>query len=283
VDDGVWSLAPTTLELLYLNPAAERLFGHSLTELRADPEFWQTLLRDDRPTAERTKMRQATESPQVERELQLDRPDGMSLWLRMRTREVRGSGNELLRLDGVVSDITEQKRALDAVTHRADHDSLTGLPNRRAFDDMLERTAGRAMRGQAGALLLLDLDHFKRINDTAGHPAGDEALRRVAALLQEQVRPNDFLARLGGDEFAVVLAETPLEVATTVAERLLQAVRGFSLDREGQIFKLGLCVGVAPIDGEPADTSVARADAALYQAKEMGRDRVVVSGAGARV
>jgi diguanylate cyclase (GGDEF)-like protein len=166
--------------------------------------------------------------------------------------------------------------AVHKLSYQARHDALTGLPNRRSLEEELYRSIARARRGRAGALLFLDLDNFKLVNDTLGHSAGDKLLVEVSHVLARQLRPNDILARLGGDEFAVLLDGTAMAQAQMLAERLRSAIDGFRFTLDGHSFELGLSVGLVAIDGwQDAHMLLAQADSAMYAAKERGRNRVV--------
>jgi diguanylate cyclase (GGDEF)-like protein len=175
---------------------------------------------------------------------------------------------------------------LEALRRLATHDPLTGLLNRREFDRILVEESERAARfGGSLALVLLDLDHFKLINDRHGHPAGDAVLREVARRLRAQVRSVDRVMRLGGEEFALVLVQTDRAGASQVAERAGAAVRGEPV-AAGETPGLGVTVsaGVAvfPDDAATPAALVAAADQALYGAKAAGRDRVVVASEAGR-
>jgi len=186
--------------------------------------------------------------------------------------------------DGIIShfvtvseDITEQKGQEARIQHQATHDFLTELPNRYALEANLRRTVARSRRGPQGALLLLDLDNFKVVNDTAGHPTGDRLLIAVAQLLTKIVRHGDLLARLGGDEFAVLLETASAEEAPALAERLRQAVDEFRYPWGAEVFAPTTSIGVAVIDGNLDFAQVlSLADAALYAAKDQGGNRVVL-------
>jgi len=166
-------------------------------------------------------------------------------------------------------DITERKQVEEALAHQALHDGLTGLPNRTLLTDRLERALLAAERGQAPvALLLLDLDRFKDVNDTFGHHHGDRLLREVTQRLGGLVRETDTVARLGGDEFAVVLAEADAAGAVRVARQVIDALdTPFGLD--GHTMHVGVSIGIAiyPTHGADAATLVRRADVAMYLAK----------------
>lgn len=192
----------------------------------------------------------------------------------------------------------EAYRALAALKHQLEVknselqrlstvDGLTGLANRRRFDELLEQECRRARReGAPLALIMTDVDFFKKYNDTYGHQGGDECLRRVAAVLAEGARrPADLAARYGGEEFALVLPQTTLEGAATVAETLRSGVSALNMLHSGSSVAphvtLSLGVAVAEPEGPNLEPSllVERADAALYEAKRGGRNRFVVSGA----
>jgi diguanylate cyclase (GGDEF)-like protein len=171
-------------------------------------------------------------------------------------------------------DTTARHRAEAKVVHMAHHDSLTDLPNRRRFREQLQHEVTRLRADESTAILCLDLDHFKAVNDTLGHPIGDQVLQAVARRLRDAVRDNDTVARLGGDEFAIIQSRTGQqpEDATALASRLIDLVSA-PYDIEGQQVVIGLSVGiaVAPTDGAEADVLLKSADMALYRAKDEGR------------
>jgi diguanylate cyclase (GGDEF)-like protein/PAS domain S-box-containing protein len=174
--------------------------------------------------------------------------------------------------------VTAAKRLTDELTHQAHHDPLTGLPNRRAFESRLRRAVQSAKdHGARHALLYFDLDHFKPVNDTAGHAAGDELLRQLAKLLRAQLRESDALARLGGDEFAILLEDASNEQAAYVAEKVRRSIANYQFEWQGEIFRIGASIGqLAFADGKyTAYELLYRADEMCYLAKSRGRDRVV--------
>ncbi len=172
-----------------------------------------------------------------------------------------------------------RRRAESAIQHLAFHDVLTGLVNRSEFERRLNRALVTAKRDNIRhALLFLDLDQFKVVNDTCGHAAGDELLKQVAIILHEQVRGRDTLARLGGDEFAVLLENCPLEKARNIAGKLRKSVQAFRFVWENKVFSIGVSIGVVAIDHTSANTSelLSMADLACYTAKDQGRNCIQV-------
>lgn len=179
--------------------------------------------------------------------------------------------------DGAVictyTDFTAEKRAEEELLHRTLHDVLTGLPNRRLLVDRIDRALVAAKRGRDYAVMLIDIDYFKSINDNLGHAAGDELLRVVAKRLSECVRETDTVARLGGDEFALLLSEGDGSVdPAVVARRILKAIKK-PIYIEGRLVRVGMSIGIAkpPVDGATTDEILKAADVALYKAKRNGR------------
>jgi diguanylate cyclase (GGDEF)-like protein len=166
------------------------------------------------------------------------------------------------------------KRYLDTCEEEAFTDHLTGLANRRRFERQLEREVSRTLRySRPFCLLLLDIDNFKEVNDTYGHDAGDEAIRRLALTLQAGTRGIDLAARIGGEEFAVILPETEFEGGVDVAERLRVAIRETEIPLAGRI-TASFGVGEFPLCAATGRELMTLADVALYEAKRQGRDRV---------
>lgn len=170
----------------------------------------------------------------------------------------------------------ELKRANLVADHMARTDELTGINNRRSFMELGEQTSRLCLR-QAKPLsaLLIDVDHFKKINDTHGHSAGDLVLKQLGSLLAQQFRAADVCARIGGEEFAVLLADTDVIAATSVANKFRQGVANASLVWQGHTLQVTVSIGVATTYGAHLGTLLQRADAAMYEAKATGRNRVV--------
>ena len=212
---------------------------------------------------------------------------GHPVWVALSLTCVRDGEGRPQHFLAQAQDITDRRRYEAQLQHMADHDPLTGLLNRRAFERELRDHVARTTRyGAAGAALMIDLDHFKYYNDTLGHQAGDELIARVASALARRLRRSDVLARLGGDEFAVILPRADETAARRVVAELLECVRGEGQRaRDGSRHGLTASIGVAFFDDEaglePEDVMV-NADLAMYDAKEAGRDRASFYRASSR-
>ncbi len=179
-------------------------------------------------------------------------------------------------LESVV-DISERKKREKRLTYLAFHDPLTGVANRHTLEDALQDVLVAARDGTPGALLLLDLDNFKPVNDRIGHAVGDEVLVRLTQIIPASLRSSDLLARLGGDEFVALLENTTLEQARDIAERICRTVETTDILIGENALRLTASIGVIAIDGRlSARELMANVDLALYEAKERGRNRVVV-------
>jgi diguanylate cyclase (GGDEF)-like protein/PAS domain S-box-containing protein len=186
--------------------------------------------------------------------------------------EVEGAFAGLI---GSVQDISERKRQEQQLEHLATHDELTNLPNRRVFEEALQRSVAHARRGHPSSLLFIDVDGFKEVNDSLGHAEGDRALVGITSAVRKIIRGEDLLSRIGGDEFGALLMDTVLSDARRVAERLRVAVR--DQVRGSGAGKITLSIGLVEVDGlAAADAVLSQADAAMYRAKDSGGDRVLV-------
>lgn len=281
IADGVITTDATGC-IEFLNPIAEHLTGWTTVEaagLALEEVF--VALRDDQ---ERT-----LDNP-VKRCLEEDRaiPPGRQVLLLNRAgREIPIQDSAAPIHDGagavigvvlVFHDATVAREMQHRYEHQALHDELTGLWNRRAFDDRLADVTAAAMRGDGQHVLVyIDLDQFKVINDTVGHFAGDQMLHQVAAMIAHHVRESDMLARLGGDEFGLLLVGCDIAHATSVVEKIRQAMVDYRFIWEGQAFLVGASFGLALLDADVADPNVlSLADLACHSAKEQGRNRLHV-------
>jgi diguanylate cyclase (GGDEF)-like protein/PAS domain S-box-containing protein len=256
----------------YVSPQIEHMTGYTAEEWMADPELWfQRLHPSDRDEVARAEALVEREGGRLEIEYRLLARNGDVVWVRDEATSTPGPDGASGVVEGVLVNITEQRRAAESLRYHADHDVLTGLVNRRRFEEELEHCGGDP-KGSGGAVVIVDVDHFKFVNDSLGHEAGDAVLRGVASSLRERVGASGLPARLGGDEFAVLLPGAGEREARDLALSLLHAVRS----RETRVpvtASAGISVFDAGPTHDPGDALVA-ADIALYEAKEGGRDRV---------
>ena len=201
-----------------------------------------------------------------------------SLYLEeMTITPVKGDSGAISHFVAIKQDITLRRRQEEEIRNLEIRDPLTRLPNRKLLMERLEASVKWAQRGRPSAFLLLDLDNFKLVNDSAGHATGDHLLVVLSQLLQEILRPTDTLARLGGDEFGIVLEEMTLEEAQAFAERIRIAVVEYRFRLPDREFETSISGGLCPIDGSLTPQAIlSLADTALYSAKEMGRNRIAL-------
>ncbi|HUG77329.1 MAG TPA: diguanylate cyclase [Burkholderiales bacterium] len=220
-------------------------------------------------------------SEPFEIEYRVSDADGRMLWLAARGVPMRESPGRAQRMIGVLQDVTARKAREEAVRFLAYHDALTGLPNRRLLDDRLAQAIHLAQRHDRKlAVILIDLDEFKQVNDLLGHRAGDDVLRDVARRLAACVRRADTLARHGGDEFVILLPDLPAESdCGVVAEKVLRALAP-EFRVEGRSLAVGASLGISvfPSDAGDGDALLRNADAAMYRAKQQGRNRFCFYG-----
>ena len=210
----------------------------------------------------------------VNHEICLRRPDGAAIWAVVNENALYSAAGPSVK-EGSLVDITDRRQGEEESRFQASHDALTRLPNRLLFSDRLSLAILNAQRHRKPlAVMFLDLDHFKRINDGLGHSAGDDVLVQVAERLRSCLRGNDTVARLGGDEFIFLVSDVMKESDVASLARKILALVSESLNVGGQEIQLtaSLGIGIFPTDGTDADTLVANVDTAMYRAKELGRN-----------
>lgn len=277
IEDVVWSLAPHTYQILYINTATEKVFDRSIIEFIQNLNLWQEIIHpEDRERVEQADRALYTTGKQ-DIEYRILWKNGEVRWVRVRSRLVCDADGNPLRVDGITTDITERQRIQEQLRFDALHDGLTGLANRNLLLDRLEQTIKRSQRQDSKpfAVLFLDLDSFKVINDSLGHQIGDRLLMAVAHRLEKCQRSEDTVARLGGDEFVILLEEIEdLDDAMTAVKRIQQALKPVMLLDRHEIFvtaSIGVAMGDPQIYTSPdRSTDLLRdADTAMYRAKAL--------------
>jgi diguanylate cyclase (GGDEF)-like protein/PAS domain S-box-containing protein len=270
--DGRW---------LYVSPQIEALLGFTAEEWTSDPErWWKQLHPDDRAATvdDEEALLLGTEDRSVAIEYRMMTRDGRTVWINDDATIIRDEYGTPLYWSGVLSDVTDKKTLELQLQHQAFHDSLTGLANRALFADRVEHALQRAQRsGEQVAVLFLDLDDFKTINDSLGHDAGDELLVAVARRLRRSLRPADTVARLGGDEFAVLLEGENVDSASIVAERAVRAIEEpIRLGDRDVTVHVSAGIELGDARRHSAGDLLRNADVAMYVAKGKGKARFEV-------
>jgi diguanylate cyclase (GGDEF)-like protein/PAS domain S-box-containing protein len=268
----------------FLNSAAEQLTGLNLAEACGRPlhEVFRLAHPGDAPgpllrDAIERFMSETSGTLNMGLASELIRLDGSTTPIGERAARLRNRDGEVVGLVLVMRDVTPERRLSDQLRHQATHDALTGLANRSHFEHELDATLRRCQTtGQTYSAAFIDLDQFKIVNDTGGHAAGDELIRRVGATIRAQLREGDLLARLGGDEFGLLLPNCNLEIAAQIAERIRRSIEALRFLTEGSTFSVNASIGVVHNDESlhSAADVLRAADRACYAAKESGRNRV---------
>jgi len=286
--DGVDDSAST----IYISPQVERILGYTPLEWRNDPELWPRLLHpDDRTRALAENERHNETGEPFQMEYRLLAKDGRVVWVHDEATIVRDDRGVPRYSHGVMVDISERKGGEEQVVFRAYHDELTGLPSQAMFEELLELSVSRAQRHDgAVAVLCVDIDDFRLVNDSLGHDVGDRILLLVAERLREATRETDLVARRGGDRFLMLLADLDRgetgEAAAIRAEAVAQRIRdslAAPFDADGTELYVQASVGISlfPQDAEDSASLQRNAEAAMFEAKKSGNTGYVVSARGA--
>lgn len=279
--DGLWDWNMAS-DSIYLSPRLLELLGYASKELEPKPESWIGLVHPD----DRTKMAQALADhldgrvPQFMSEHRVRHKDGTYRWVLVRGVASRTQDGVVDRIAGSQTDVTERRRAEERAIYRSLHDSLTGLPNRSLLIDRADQAIARHRResGYRYAILFLDLDRFRIINDTLGHNIGDALLRQAAKRMSAHLRPVDTVARLGGDEFCVLLNGMESDDDAIVAARKLQKALESPFVIRDREFSMSVSIGITTCSRgyTSVDDLMRDADTAMHQAKAKGRSCYVV-------
>ncbi|MDD5511722.1 MAG: sensor domain-containing diguanylate cyclase, partial [Dehalococcoidales bacterium] len=282
VSDVIWT-ATMDLKFTYFSPSVTRMRGHTVEEAMAE-----TLDKMLTPTSyiiamsvlEEELLIEANPHKELNRsrvlELEEYRKDGSSIWVEIKMSFLRDQSGKAVGILGVTRDITKRKLAEETIRQLAYYDTITGLPNRTLLYDRINMAIAQAERNREMlAVLVLDLDRFKDINDRFGHEVGDCLLKHVGTRITDILRKTDTAARMGGDEFVILLLSlTKVEYVSTIAEKITEAFRQpFVIDGQEVICTASIGIATYPHDGKDIDGLIKNADMAMYRAKERGRNR----------
>lgn len=282
IGDGVIT-TNTEGHVEFLNPVAEGLTGWSLKQARG--KSVESIFRIvDEATGQKVanpvhtclETRTKTRSPQLTRLISA----------KGETHAIQNSAAPIVDPEGAIQgvvmvfqDVSESRQLMDKIAHQASHDSLTGLLNRREFENRLKNSLASCQNGQEHHVVCyLDLDKFKIVNDTAGHVAGDALLKQISQLLLSNVRNHDSLARIGGDEFGLLLESCPVDKAVEIAEHLVKIISEIRFAWNKQLYEVGVSIGLVAMTSETKniESLLSHADIACFSAKGRGRNQVVV-------
>lgn len=278
VNDGIVA-TDVDLKVSFMNPVAEEIIGWREAEAQGKPVSEIISLVDPRTKKDLILDEPAPmpERPIFFSELAVRNATGQSLVVDGSLTRIHEKENSTDGFVLAIRDITEMKRMSETINYQASHDSLTGLSNREEFSYKLNELL-RSLRASSArhALLVIDIDRFKAVNDTCGALAGDELLRQIASHIQANISRRDISARIGGDEFAIILMDCQLEDGVNVARRLQEAVEGRKFVWQTGVFPVSLSIGVVPLSSESEDTHaiLAAADDACHLSKEEGGNKI---------
>ncbi len=287
--ESVVEFGPT----IYISPNVEQMLGYSQREWLADPEMWSKILHPDdkaRAMAEVGRHKETCEPFALE--YRMFSKDGKVVWVLDQATIVRDEQGTPCYSHGVVVDISEGKRAEEQMAFLAYHDELTGLPSRSMFEELLNLSIGRARRYDGSvAVVCVDLDDFRLVNDSLGHGNGDELLKMVADRLREATRETDLVARRGGDQFLLLLADLEreergdMDAALIRAESVVQHIHGslasaFTVAGTELYISASMGISMFPQDGDEPGGLLRNAEAAMYESKKAGPAGYVISSSG---
>ena len=275
VPEAFWIIDAGTWRLIYLNAAAKAMLSESRQGLSRDTRHWMRLVHPEDRMRVRAAKRRLLANQGYDVDFRILCSDGSVRWIQDRAFPLSDADGKVYRVAGISADITQRKEAEQKLVHLAHYDALTGLPNRTLFYDRLKQALAHARRNHwMVAVIFLDLDRFKNVNDTLGHVVGDELLNQVSARLLGCVRAGDTVGRLGGDEFAIVLSSIAGQRdASIVGQKIMAALaEPFTLSASEMFVSASVGITLYPTDSADQDTLIRNADTAMYRAKALGRN-----------
>ena len=279
LEEVVWSVDAVTNDLLFVNPAAQNVYGRSVAELLTNPELrLESIHPEDRALVQFSTSDTLSQSQDLE--YRIVQPNGNICWVWERSRLVLDPHGLAHRRDGILCDITERKKVEAELNYKAKHDSLTHLPNRSAFMERIEQALKQSQNdpNYQFAVLFIDLDRFKVVNDSLGHLVGDELLVAVAEILTDCSGSGDFVARLGGDEFTILLDNVEsIDEGSLIAGKIQEKLQD-SFNLQGHTVFTSASIGVVMGNSDYLNTAeiLRDSDIAMYHAKAHGKARHAV-------
>lgn len=265
--------------IVYVNPAFTELTEYSYDEAVGKKAKLLELFSDD---TTRTEVKAALEKKiPVRATINTLSKSGKEYCLDLNMIPLKDRNGELTYYASIERDVTNELKLINKLERLSKTDALTGLLNRRTLFEVADKEISRYQRsGTVFCMLMLDLDHFKMINDTYGHPAGDRVLQAVAEILKEQERPYDYAVRMGGEEFCILLSSTSMKQANSFGERIRKSISEINIYEGGQLIKITTSIGISEVieTDTKLDSTLKRADEALYSAKKAGRNCIINYG-----
>jgi len=276
LDATIWS-HDLRKDAIVISAGVESIYGYTGRQFAQDPSLWNRVVYPaDAAVADEMNAR-ALSGNRTNTEFRIVRPDGHVRWIQDKSTPIFDRNGKLVRVNGVVIDITERKLAEEQIRKQAYYDYLTDLPNRKFVQDRLHALLQRSP--ERVAVAFMDLDGFKAVNDTLGHDAGDAILQEVSRRMRARLRPGDALGRLGGDEFLAVMEGAEPSAVAAVAQGIIDAVsRPYDIQGRRAVITLSMGISMYPEDGETIEALTKRADQAMYLAKTSGKNRYCFFG-----
>ncbi|NHN29857.1 bifunctional diguanylate cyclase/phosphodiesterase [Paenibacillus agricola] len=270
----LWSHDLTT-GLIQISPACEAIYAYSQEAFLKDPDLWSKVIHPDDQLEVEKRQKELGCGKKVKHEYRILRADGSIRWVYDYTVPFLDRSGIIVRLDGVITDITERKKTEERLHRLAFHDALTGLPNRRLIRERIKLAIANAGRKKKKVIVMfLDLDGFKFINDSLGHSVGDRLLQRVAKRISRCLQTEDNIARMGGDEFVIVLEDLSKFDVEIIARQILETLaKPFKIINQEIIITTSIGISLYPDHANDHELLVKLADQAMYAAKEKGKNR----------
>ncbi|MFM7601419.1 MAG: EAL domain-containing protein, partial [Pseudanabaena sp.] len=280
IEDVVWSMDETMSKTFYLNAAVERIYGYPMSDFLEDHHLWLKVIHPEDRIRVRNVMLTLLSAGSFKEEYRILRRDCEVRWVSNQGHCIYDRDGNLLRIDGIVRDITAQKKAQQQLVHDALHDALTNLPNRNLFMERVNQALIHSKRNPQYlfAVMFIDLDRFKMVNDSLGHIVGDKFLQAIAKLLSSCLRGGDTVARLGGDEFTILINDmSEFSEAVIIAERILNKfLHPIEIDNQAIFGSVSIGIVISEREYETADNLLRDADIAMYRAKSLGKGRYTI-------